>query len=136
MPFDSPGSYYIQEEYIMILGVGLDLADVERIERAIQKQHFLERIFSEEERSHIAQKGAQTAAGYWAAKEAIAKALGVGFRGFGMWDISVHNDESGKPEAVLQGGALERLNALGGKITLSITHSQGFAAAVAILSSD
>ena len=37
----------------MILGVGLDLADIERIERAIQKPHFLERIFSEEERANI-----------------------------------------------------------------------------------
>jgi len=83
----------------MILGVGLDLEDIERIGRAIEKPHFLERIFSEEERAHIAQKGAQTAAGYWAAKEAVAKALGTGFRDFGMWDISVHNDELGKPEA-------------------------------------
>lgn len=120
----------------MILGVGLDLADIARIEKAIQKPHFLERIFSEEERAAIAQKGAQTAAGYWAAKEAIAKALGTGFSGFCMWDISIHNDELGKPEAVLQRGALERLNQLGGKLTISITHSASFAAAVAILSND
>ncbi len=120
----------------MILGVGLDLADIGRIEKAIQKPHFLERIFSEEERENIARKGAQTAAGYWAAKEAVAKALGTGFRGFGMWDIAVHNDELGRPEAVLKGGALTRLNELGGKLTISITHSQGFAAAVAILSTD
>lgn len=120
----------------MILGVGLDLADIERIEKAIQKPHFLERIFSEEERATIAQKGAQTAAGYWAAKEAIAKALGTGFNGFCMWDISIHNDDLGRPEAVLHRGALERLNQLGGKITISITHSGGFAAAVAILSND
>ncbi len=120
----------------LILGVGLDLQDVERIERAIQKPHFLERIYSEEERAQIERKGAQTAAGYWAAKEAVAKALGTGFSGFGMWDVSVHNDEMGKPEAVLKGGALDRLNALGGKITLSITHTGGFAAAVAILSTD
>ena len=120
----------------MILGVGLDLADIERIERAIQKQHFLERIFSEEERQQIARKGAQTAAGYFAAKEAVAKALGTGFRGFGAWDICVHCDELGRPEAILKGGALTRLNELGGKLTVSITHSGGFAAAVAILSTD
>ena len=120
----------------MIFGVGIDLMDVERIEKSIQKPHFLERIFSEEEREAIARKGAQTAAGYWAAKEAIAKALGTGFRGFNMWDVSVHNDELGKPEAVLKGGALEKLNQLGGKITLSITHTAGMAAAVAIWSND
>ena len=121
----------------MILGVGLDLADIERIERAIPKPHFLERIFSEEERANIAQKGAQTAAGYWAAKEAVAKALGTGFRGFSMWDVSIHNDEMGRPEAILKNGALTRLHELGGgKISISITHSGGFAAAVAIISTD
>lgn len=120
----------------MILGVGLDLADIERIDRAIQKPHFVERIFSEDERAQIAKKGAQTAAGYWAAKEAVAKALGTGFRGFNMWDIAIRNDELGKPEAVLKGGALAKLNEFGGKLTISITHSGGFAAAVAILSTD
>lgn len=120
----------------MIFGVGLDLMDVERIEKAIQKPHFLERIFSEEEREAIARKGAQTAAGYWAAKEAVAKALGTGFRGFNMWDISVHNDELGKPEVILKGGALEKLSRLGGKIIISITHTAGMAAAVAIWSDD
>ncbi len=120
----------------MILGVGLDLIEVERIARAIEKQHFLERIFSEEERESIARKGAQTAAGYFAAKEAVAKALGTGFSGFGPWDISVHCDDMGKPEAVLKNKALARMNELGGKITLSITHTAGMAAAVAILSAD
>lgn len=120
----------------MILGVGLDLADIARIEKALENPRFLERIYSEEERARITEKGAQTAAGYWAAKEAVAKALGTGFRGFNMWDISVHNDELGRPEAVLKGGALDRLRELGGTLTLSITHSQGFAAAVAILSAD
>ena len=90
----------------MILGVGLDLADIARIERAIEKPHFLERIYSEEERARIAQKGAQTAAGYFAAKEAVAKALGTGLRGFGMWDICIHNDDLGKPVAILKNGAL------------------------------
>ncbi len=120
----------------MILGVGLDLADVARIEHAIQKQHFLERIFSEEERESISRKGAQTAAGYFAAKEAVAKALGTGFTNFGPWDISVHCDEMGKPEALLKNNALKKLDELGGKLTISITHSGGFAAAVAILSTD
>lgn len=120
----------------MVIGVGLDLQDIGRIEQAIENQRFLERIFSEEERLQIAQKGAQTAAGYFAAKEAVAKALGTGFSGFGMWDISVHNDDLGKPEAILRQGALDRLNQLDGRITISITHCGGFAAAVAILDAD
>ena len=120
----------------MILGVGLDLADIERIEKAIQNPRFLERIFSEEERTQIEKKGAQTAAGYFAAKEAVAKAFGTGFNGFSPWDISVHCDELGKPEVVLRRGALEKLNALGAQMIVSITHTGGMAAAVAILSRD
>lgn len=120
----------------MILGVGLDLIEVERIAKAIEKPHFLERIYSEEERECIARKGAQTAAGYFAAKEAVAKALGTGFAGFGPWDICVHCDELGKPEAVLKNKALSQINELGGKLTISITHTAGMAAAVAIWSAD
>lgn len=120
----------------MILGVGLDLADVARIEKAITNPRFLERIYSEEERAQIEIKGAQTAAGYFAAKEAVAKAFGTGFNGFSPWDISVHCDEMGRPEAVLRRGALEKLNALGAQLNISITHTAGMAAAVAILSRD
>ncbi len=120
----------------IILGVGLDLIDVARIGQAIRKPHFLERIYSEEERRRIAEKGAETAAGYFAAKEAVAKALGTGFQGFCIWDISVRTDELGRPEALLSRGALDRLHELGGTIHISITHSGGFAAAVAILSKE
>ncbi len=120
----------------MILGVGLDLADVERIQKAIENVHFLERVYSETERTQIALKGAETAAGYFAAKEAVAKALGTGFDGFCPWHISVCPDTYGKPTVILSGGALKRLNELGGTLTISITHSGGMAAAVAILSRD
>ena len=122
----------------MILGVGLDLQDVERIERAISKPHFLERIYSEEERAQIAKKGAQTAAGYFAAKEAVAKALGTGFAGLGPWDIEIVPDDLGRPRCTLSGGALARAEALCGKgprVWLSITHENGMAAAMAILES-
>ena len=78
--------------------------------------------------------GAQTAAGYFAAKEAVSKALGTGFRGFGLTDISVEPDELGRPVARLSGGALKRMEALGGRrMHLSIAHEKGFATAVAIL---
>ena len=119
----------------MIIGLGIDLIDIARIERAIGRHpRFLERVYTEPERAAIARKGAQTAAGYFAAKEAVSKALGVGFRGFSMTDISIEPDGLGKPVARLSGGALERMEAMGGKsLLVSITHAGGFASAVAVL---
>lgn len=58
-----------------LLGVGVDLCGVARIERAIEKEHFYERVFTPEERAYLNQKGkgrAQSAAAMFAAKEAVA----------------------------------------------------------------
>ena len=119
----------------MILGLGIDLIDISRIERAVGRTpRFLTRVYTEAERAEIARKGAQTAAGFFAAKEAVAKALGTGFRGFTLTDISIEPDELGRPVARLAGGAQARAEALGGRrIHVSITHAGGFASAVAVL---
>lgn len=118
----------------MIVGLGLDLCEIARIEKAMEKPRFLTRLYTENERTRIAERGAQSAAGYFAAKEAVAKALGTGIRGFGFCDIEVLVDELGKPHCALHGGAKVRLELLGGSnVFLSITHSGGFAAAVAMI---
>jgi len=118
----------------MILGLGTDLIDIGRIERAIARPHFLARVYTEAEQAAIARKGAQTAAGYFAAKEAVSKALGTGFRGFSMSDISIEPDALGRPVARLAGGALARMTAMGGKrLHVSIAHAGGFATAAAVL---
>lgn len=121
----------------MIVGLGLDLCDVARIERAIEKPHFLKRLYTPTEREAIARKGAQTAAGYFAAKEAVAKALGTGFRGFQFADLEIRTDELGRPEVALSGGALERMAAIGGdRALITITHLKEYAAAVCVIESD
>lgn len=118
----------------MVLGLGLDLVEIGRIAKACEKPHFRARIYTQTENAHIDARGAQTAAGIFAAKEAVAKALGTGFRGFGPAAIEVDVDELGKPLCALSGKALERMRALGAEtIHLSITHTDGMAAAVAIL---
>ncbi|MEG1193505.1 MAG: holo-ACP synthase [Clostridia bacterium] len=118
-----------------ILGLGLDLCEIARIATAIQKQHFLERVFTPGERARIAQRGAQTAAGIYAAKEAAAKALGTGIDGFSLDALEVLWDDAGQPRCELHGRALELMRAMGGThMRLSITHEAGMAAAVAILS--
>ena len=118
----------------MIIGLGIDLCEIRRIESAISDHaRFEQRIYTDVERAAIAEKGAQTAAGFFAAKEAVAKALG-GFFGFGFADISIEAGPGGQPRAVLSGGALDRLRVLGGtSVHLSITHDGGMAAAVAVV---
>lgn len=121
-----------------LLGVGVDLCGIARIERAIEKAHFYERVFTPEERAYLDQKGksrAQSAAAMFAAKEAVAKALGTGFSGGVMpWNISVVHDEKGAPGAELSGAAKERLEQMGGAdVRISLSHEGDSAIAFAVI---
>ena len=121
-----------------LLGVGVDLCGIARIERAIEKAHFYERVFTPEERAYLDQKGkgrAQSAAAMFAAKEAVAKALGTGFSGGVMpWNISVVHDEKGAPGAELTGAAKARMEQIGGRnVMLSLSHEGGSAIAFAVI---
>ena len=121
-----------------LLGVGVDLCGVARIERAIEKEHFYERVFTPEERAYLDPKGksrAQSAAALFAAKEAVAKALGTGFSGGVMpWNISVVHDEKGAPGAELSGAAKERLEQMGGAgVRISLSHEGDSAIAFAVI---
>ena len=124
----------------MIAGVGLDLCDIERIRKAIEKERFLDRVYTEQERIRIldangVRKG-EIAAGLFAAKEAVAKALGTGFSGFGPADIEITPDAAGRPCCALRRGALERARSLCGdgfSVWVSITHDGGMAAATAVI---
>jgi holo-[acyl-carrier protein] synthase len=99
----------------LILGLGSDLIDIRRIERAIERfgDRFLDRIFTDAERRKCDQR-ANRAASYarrFAAKEACSKALGTGFRRGVFWrDLGVVNLASGRPTMRLTGGALQRLD--------------------------
>ncbi len=106
----------------MILGIGTDLTRIERIEETLQKHgtRFVQRCFGMEETEKI-EKAAATAphlraAGYakrWAAKEACAKALGLGISNdIYLKDIIVVNSPDGQPQLVLSGGAKDRLTAI------------------------
>jgi holo-[acyl-carrier protein] synthase len=118
----------------MIAGLGIDVCEIARIEKALEHPRFQVRAFTEGERARIQQRGAKTAAGLFAAKEAVAKALGSGFDGFGLQNVEISWDEAGRPSCLLTGGALKRLQALGGgSVFLSITHDAGVAAAVAVI---
>jgi holo-[acyl-carrier protein] synthase len=101
----------------VIVGLGSDIIDINRIGRAIERygERFLERIFTDIERLKSDNR-AERAASYakrFAAKEACSKALGTGLRAGVFWrDMGVVNLPSGKPTMALTGGAARRLDAL------------------------
>lgn len=121
-----------------IVGIGTDMTTISRFEDALRKPHFMERIYTEKERSYIAgggQGAAQSAAAMFAAKEAAAKALGTGFaRGVMPAQIEVTHDVLGTPGLALHGAAKERFAALGGASAhLSLTHEENRTLAFVVL---
>lgn len=102
----------------MILGVGTDLCNIERIEGTIARfgERFLSRVYTERERAKAESRPYAVAATYakrWAAKEACSKALGTGLRmGIAWKDMAVVNLWTGQPTMMLTGWAAERLAAM------------------------
>ena len=102
----------------MIVGLGSDLCNIERIARSIERfgERFEARVFTDAERAKAARRPftrAGTLAKRFAAKEAFSKAVGTGFRrGVFMRDIGVVNSPSGAPTLALTGGARARLDAI------------------------
>jgi holo-[acyl-carrier protein] synthase len=126
----------------MILGIGNDLTDMRRIEKAISRfgGRFIRRCFTDEEiaRAESRREAGTHIATYarrFAAKEACAKALGTGIaQGVFLRDIGVVNDELGRPALCLTGGAASRLASLTppgktARIHLAITDEPPLAAA-------
>ncbi|MBA3730727.1 MAG: holo-ACP synthase [Sphingomonas sp.] len=119
----------------MIVGIGSDLCNIQRIERSLERfgERFLNRVFTATERAKAASRPhtrAGTLAKRFAAKEAFSKAVGTGFkRGVFMKDIGVVNAPSGAPSLELTGGARERLDALapaGHAITVHLTMTDDY----------
>ncbi|MBK7585095.1 MAG: holo-ACP synthase [Myxococcales bacterium] len=122
----------------MIVGLGIDVCSVPRIESALERfgERFWERVLTSRERSDLAGRRADRAAalaGRFAAKEAFSKALGAP-RDVWWQDVEIRKGESGAPEIVAQGPALPHLARLGvARMLVSITHDAGVAAAVVVL---
>lgn len=121
-----------------VLGVGLDLCPVRRMEGAVQRHgdRFLDRIFTADEQAYCKEAGRpfESFAGRFAAKEATSKALGAP-KGIGWHDVRVVPAVRGAagPAVVLRGRAAQVAEARGvGSVLLSITHADGMAAAVAV----
>ena len=130
-----------------MLYTGIDLIEIARVERAAQRwgERFLQRVFAPAELADcglVAGKGTgprwASLAARWAAKEATAKALGVGLRGLaaghslgvGLRDVEVRRAEGGRPVLLLHGAARARATALGiDELAVSLSHSGAYAVA-------
>ncbi len=119
----------------MICGIGNDVIEIERVKKACASQAFLSRVYTERERARFA-KSPASLAGNFAAKEAVAKALGTGFVGFGPADIEVLRDEAGGPVVYLHGGAEMRRRKIGAdRLWVTISHGREVAMATAVAES-
>ena len=119
----------------MIKGTGIDMTEVDRIKKNLDNEKFINKIYSKNEQQYleIRKFNAQTAAGMFAAKEAVSKCLGTGFTNFGPCHIEVYKDEHGKPYINLTENALKRAQELGIiSIHVSISHTSENAVAFCV----
>jgi holo-[acyl-carrier protein] synthase len=127
----------------MIIGIGTDLVGIERIARVLQGRHgemFLRRVLTKNELAMLETRSQQPTrvnefvAGRWAAKEAIAKALGCGIGAMVAFsDIEVLGNELGQPIGRLSEIAQRRLGSQQQRIHISISHAEGWAIAYAVI---
>ena len=121
----------------MIIGIGVDIIEMDRVQRAIASEAFLKRVYTGNEIEYCKARGksrVQSFAGRFAAKEAILKALGTGLRGGELVDIDIFNDELGCPRVRLSGYFAEYAEKKGVKnIWLSISHSKTSAVSQCVL---
>ncbi|QOY85781.1 holo-[acyl-carrier-protein] synthase [Paludibaculum fermentans] len=123
----------------MILGTGIDLAEVDRIQASIERygDRFIHRIYTEKERAYVARKANkyERYAARFAAKEAGMKAIGTGWRHGITWqDFEVTNLPSGRPTITFHGVAKQIAERMGVKHAhLSLTHTKQYGQAFLIL---
>ena len=121
----------------MIVGIGNDIIEIERIEKAISKEGFKAKVFTQREIENIVKRGnrTETYAGIFSAKEAISKAIGTGVREFALTDLEILNDDLGKPYVIVS----DKLNKIiqrkkeNYQIEIAISHSKKYATAMAII---
>ena len=120
----------------MIAGIGTDIIEIERMARAIKNEHFIERVFTEQEIKYCDSRGRQRAASYaarFAGKEAFFKALGTGII-CSLTYVEILNDDLGKPFVTLHDKAEKLINQRSiEKIHISLSHSRDYANAICVM---
>ncbi len=123
----------------MIYGTGADIVEIKRIEKALNKESFIKKCFTGNELIYLSSKNfsPETAAGIFAAKEAVSKALGTGFRGFMPQDLEILHNEFFRPYVNLLPKAKKIAADLGvNNINISISHCKDYALAFAVAEKD
>lgn len=121
-----------------VLGIGTDITECLRIAQMIERhgELFVDRVYTAEEIRYCQRRkqATQHFTGRWAAKEAVLKALGTGWRrGISWRDVEVQNEAGGRPAIVLRGGAREAADQMGVReVLISISHCRSHATAFAV----
>lgn len=117
-----------------IVGIGVDIVEIDRVLKAYEKETFRKKYFTEEERRLIEIRKVRCATAF-AGKEAVVKALGTGFTGIVPREIAVLRNEAGAPVVEIFGAAREQAESMGIseiKISLSDSEEQAIAYAMAL----
>ena len=114
--------------------VGIDTVEIDRIKELINKERFLERVFSDEEIKEFGLRNnkPEHIAAAFASKEAFSKAIGTGIAGFKLTEVSLLHLENGKPYLKFSGNALSIVTERRLSFDVSITHTNSLATAVVI----
>jgi holo-[acyl-carrier-protein] synthase len=117
-----------------MLLVGIDLVEIDRIEKSIKNPRFCSRVLGVTEYSQLEMRGfpVQSIAASFSAKEAFSKAMGTGLRGFSMNEVELLRGIDGKPTLKLSGRALQFARSCKLQFSVSVTHTRAYAAAVVI----
>ncbi len=127
--------------------LGTDICSVKRIKEAYKKygERFLDRILTNDEKEYVEGKAvknqarrlsslSEAVAGRFAAKEAVAKALGTGWNGIYWKEVEITNTERGEPQVILLGRAKKLLSQLGfSHVEISLSHERDYALATVLL---
>ena len=120
----------------MILGVGTDIIEIDRIKNAIDNTPgFLEKVFTKREVEELSKNTlrVESVAGNFAVKEAVSKAVGTGIRGFSFRDIEVFRDNLGKPVVNVSENVRKLIKAKDYLFNVSISHNKTMAIAFVVL---
>jgi len=121
----------------MIKGIGCDLCSIKRIEKATVRPEFVDKVFTVAEQKYCVGRGVQKCASFaarFAAKEAVMKAFGTGWRDGAWTDVEVIQNELGQPIILLHGYFKKLAGEQGiSNVHLSLTHEKEFAAAYVVM---
>ena len=121
----------------MIVGIGNDIIEIERVEKAISKEGFIAKVYTQREIENIVKRGnrTETYAGIFSAKEAVSKAIGTGVREFALTDLEILNNDLGKPYVIVSDKLKKIIQRKkeNYQIEIAISHSKKYATAMAII---